>query len=228
MDKRREKAVKLLNDLFSKHDYSPGTRLPPERTLCTSLGISRSALREAFEIMEAGGRIWRRVGKGTFFGGPPENHNTKVIHLLTSTSPSEIMEARSLIEPRIARSAALKATDEEIAKMTYYLKKSMKAHNEQTHDKWDQTLHMAIVKATKNNILIAVCEAINEVRNQSQWRGLGKIVFTPARISGYHQQHTAIVEAIANRSPERAERFMQKHLEAVKQSIMDAETAITD
>jgi len=51
--------------------YPAQSRLPPERELAVLLGVSRSGLREGLEILEAEGRIWRHVGKGTFVGPRP-------------------------------------------------------------------------------------------------------------------------------------------------------------
>ena len=226
MNSRRKMALQKLDIHFSKQKYTSGTRLPPERDLCSLLNISRSALREAFEVLEADGQIWRRVGMGTYFGGPPENIDAKTLQLSSLTSPSEIMEARILIEPIIARFAATKATHEEIVRMNYCLEKSSNVNDEQTHEKWDRTLHMTIVKATKNQILISFFKAINKIRSQTDWSELGDRVFTPARIIEYHKQHKAVINAIAKRSPEQAEKLMKEHLEAVKISIMTAETEL--
>ena len=46
-------------------------RLPPERELAAALGVSRTELRKALDVLESEGQLWRHVGKGTFVGSRP-------------------------------------------------------------------------------------------------------------------------------------------------------------
>jgi DNA-binding GntR family transcriptional regulator len=46
----------------------PGDRLPPEKDLAASLGVSRGTLRLALERLESNGEIVRRQGSGTYVG----------------------------------------------------------------------------------------------------------------------------------------------------------------
>ena len=99
MAKRKEDALMKLKAYVEQKEMSLGVRFLPERMLCVELDVSRSALREAFETMEANGEIWRRVGKGTFLGGRPIDEDTSVFQLSSMTSPVEIMEARLFWSP---------------------------------------------------------------------------------------------------------------------------------
>lgn len=50
---------------------SEGDRLPPERTLCTMLGVTRSELRKSLLLLEAEGLLTRHVGRGTYLARRP-------------------------------------------------------------------------------------------------------------------------------------------------------------
>lgn len=65
-----------LNDAISAGTLRPGMRLPPERELAVTLGVSRMTVRQALGELERDGRVRRVVGRsgGTFVrepdGGP--------------------------------------------------------------------------------------------------------------------------------------------------------------
>jgi DNA-binding FadR family transcriptional regulator len=121
---RRDGSVEKLSQLLLSGRYPAQSRLPPERELAGLLGVSRSGLREGLEILEAEGRIWRHVGKGTFVGPRPLQGATGLDLVSAMTSPEEVLEVRLLFEPLIARLAATRATAPEIENIERLLEKS--------------------------------------------------------------------------------------------------------
>src|SRR5690606_41847884 len=79
-------------------------RLPPSSTLSpyTPLFRSRRSIRLALEALEAEGLIWRRQGKGTFAGSPPDPTGALAAAIVGDTTPADIMEARLALEPALA------------------------------------------------------------------------------------------------------------------------------
>ena len=59
-------ALARMREYLLHAELEDGGRLPPERDLALSLGLSRGALRKALADLEAEGVLWRHVGKGTF------------------------------------------------------------------------------------------------------------------------------------------------------------------
>jgi GntR family transcriptional regulator len=57
-----------LRERLSPGRARPGDRLPPEKELAHTLGVSRGTLRLALERLESNGEIVRRQGSGTFVG----------------------------------------------------------------------------------------------------------------------------------------------------------------
>src|SRR6266478_733908 len=104
-----------LAQYLSSDRYPLHSRLPPERQLCELLQVSRTVLRNGLEELEREGRIWRHVGKGTFVGGRPQSVQSCAEALGADTTLSELLEARTLIEPQAAHLAALRSEPSDLA-----------------------------------------------------------------------------------------------------------------
>lgn len=109
--------MEKLGQLLKSDRYPLHSRLPPERQLCALLQVSRTTLRKGLDALESEGRIWRHVGKGTFVGGRPQSVQSCAEALGADTTLSELLEARTLVEPQAARLAALRAESADIALM---------------------------------------------------------------------------------------------------------------
>jgi gamma-glutamyltranspeptidase len=109
-----DRARAALDRMLEESNLMPSGKLPPERDLCEQIGVSRSTLRSALNLLEAEGKIWRRVGSGTYTGSTPPKELQGLPAISDATSPGELMELRLMIEPGIARLAALRATRSEI------------------------------------------------------------------------------------------------------------------
>ena len=107
-------------------------RLPPERDLCAQFGVSRNTLRTALDLLEAQGKIWRRVGSGTYAGNAPPMDLQGLVAISETTSPIELMELRLILEPAITRLAALRATPAEIDYLQHCAKKTYGASDSES------------------------------------------------------------------------------------------------
>jgi DNA-binding FadR family transcriptional regulator len=225
---RRERALTKLSTLLESPDYPVNSRLPAERELAVQLDLSRSALREALEVLEAQGRVWRHVGQGTFIGSRPTPEPPALSLVTARTSPSEVLETRLLVEPLLARMAALRATEAEIEEMQRLLEKSEAARDAKTWELWDGRLHRAVAEAAHNGLLLSIFDAFNAMRRQARWSALRQTALTPARHAAYCAHHRAYVTAIAARDPAKAEAVMRKHIEAVRDGLLGAAAAAAE
>src|SRR3712207_7575074 len=60
----RDQVAEMLLDMISSGDYGVGDRLPPERVLVEQLGVSRTVVREALNLLETRGLIRVEHGRG--------------------------------------------------------------------------------------------------------------------------------------------------------------------
>jgi DNA-binding transcriptional MocR family regulator len=60
-----------LQQLIESGDFQPGDRLPPTRELAGQLGLNRTTVSAAYDLLEEGGLIKGAVGRGSFVCGTP-------------------------------------------------------------------------------------------------------------------------------------------------------------
>jgi len=212
-------ATSALRNFLGEEGLVLNERLPAERDLCRTLGLSRSALRKALAELEAEGQIWRHVGRGTFVG-PRPIPNLSDVELLTSlTSPTAVMEARMAIEPQLARLAALHGTESHFAEMRQCNRRCRAAKGWRFYEAWDNNFHQAIAAATQNKLLISLFDTLNAVRRTVVWGQLRLTELPPPDHDSF-DEHDAIHKAIAGRDPDRAAARMRAHLKTVRDRIL--------
>jgi DNA-binding FadR family transcriptional regulator len=213
-------ALSQLRSFLMDGRLPADARLPPERELSRSMGVSRAELRKALAVLEAEGQLWRHVGKGTFIGSRPLDSVADVAAITRRTNPGEVMRTRLLIEPEVAGLAALNATSAHIAEMRLCLQKSRAASTWRQYEAWDNRLHRVIAEATQNNLLLALLDTLNAVRRAVAW---GRLRANPVKPDPDHHsfaEHEAIVDAIAERDLARAAEGMRRHLESVERNLL--------
>jgi DNA-binding FadR family transcriptional regulator len=216
-----DRVLQKLRDWLAGDRFSGQQRLPPERTLCANLNLSRSALRKALAVLEREGKIWRHVGRGTFLGTRSESAPEDVARVSAGTNPAEIMEARMILEPKLAALAALRAAQNDLAEMEICLKRSRETRDTAGFEKWDEQLHWRVAKAADNSLLVSLFAIIQKMRQSNIWGNLKEASLTNARRRIYARQHQQVFEALRARNAAQAERSMREHLETVKKDLLE-------
>jgi DNA-binding FadR family transcriptional regulator len=211
-------ALTQLRAFIAQQDPDGETRLPPERELSDSLGVSRGELRKALAILESEGHLWRHVGRGTFIGQRPVDEND-IGTLSSRSNPGEVMRARILLEPILAREAALNATASDIAEMRLCLKQSRQAESWRQYESWDNRFHRAVAQAARNTLMVGLFDTLNAVRRAVVWGRLRLNAKAPDPDHHSFAEHEAICSAIEMRDGEEAERAMRGHLETVERKL---------
>jgi GntR family transcriptional repressor for pyruvate dehydrogenase complex len=205
--------------------YGLGTRLPSERELAEQFGVSRPVIREATMALELRGLVRRRPGAGVFVSGqtaspiaPPPGDN--------SDGPFEVTEARRLLEGEVAALAAATATVAQIAEMEKILSiLSDFAVAQADREQADRAFHLALARATNNDVLVNMVEDLWDKRYQSP---LCIYFFSRARDAGVQppaDEHRAVLDAVKSRDPAAARSAMCAHLTRVTESLLHATEA---
>ncbi len=211
-----ESALTQLKAWLAQPDVSSDNRLPPERELCDLLGVSRGELRKSLATLERDGELWRQVGKGTFVGARPAEKFLSVAAIAAGSNPVEVMQARLLIEPMLAREAAINATGAHLKEMRRYVRIQREVTTWRQYENADNQLHRIVAEATRNTILIAMFDQLNAVRRAVVWGRLREKPNQPPADHHSFEQHEAIVGAISERDEESACQAMLEHLTTVQ------------
>lgn len=209
----------------------PGARLPTERSLAADFGIGRNTVRAVLSEIQAAGLIERHVGRGTFVRLAGEDESAVSLHTVgfgtfglpldvNKINPIEVMEARLLIEPQLARLIVIRASDEELETLTEIVEQSAVADSMSTFEFLDHKLHRKLAAASKNQCLIGIVDDINKVRQSRAWSALRRRGLTEARKQTYQADHEAIVSALVARDGDRAQQAIADHLNRVHRNLL--------
>lgn len=207
-----------LRDLIDTAGYRHNDRVPPERELCKALGTTRNQVRKALAELEAQGRIWRHVGRGTFVGSRPVLNLQDVTYLGDQIKPEQVVAVRFTIEPQLCRLAALNATRSDREQMKLCAQRCREAEDWRSYEAWDNNLHHAIARATRNQLFLYFFETLNAVRRSILW-GRPRLTRKPAEDYSSFYEHDVIVLAIEAGDAELAANAMHTHLKSVYSRI---------
>jgi GntR family transcriptional repressor for pyruvate dehydrogenase complex len=189
-----------------------GDRLPPERELAETFGVSRVTLREAIGALREIGLVTSRRGRGggTFVVAPvtrlPRRGDANV---LERRVVDDALDLRRVIEPG---AAALAASRTLTAADRATLHRCLGAASGCAPDARrlaDSRLHMAIAAAGGSASVTAAVADV-QLRVDGLLRAIPVIA---ANIAHSDRQHAAIVDAILSGQPERARLEMQDHVD---------------
>lgn len=205
---------------IAQNKLTEGDKLPPERELASELGISRRALRRLLTKMELEGDIWRGRRNGTFLGrrtvGP-----ISVDQRIMRGSPASVLEARLVVEPAMTGIAALKASEADLLNIETCMRRSAEVTNDEDWIKWDGAFHLAIAKATRNEVLVGLVTAFNEARSSGDWQALRLATITSEKRRKTIAHHRTICDMLRKRSAEDASRAMRDHLLNTQRNLFE-------
>ncbi len=205
--------------------YKPGETLPTEPEVQAEFGVSRTAVREAIQLLSAKGMTASRPKIGTRVR-PSVDWNmfdADVLRWLVDEKPGDdfvnaLFEMREIIEPSAASLAAERASEDDIRALGSAqegIQSEPRGSAKQVQA--DVDFHMAILRGSRNPMMVSVGAMINSALEISFTIGWRTVMAEDAVL-----QHRAVYEAIQARDPEGAFFAMRKLLRNSKGNVMDA------
>jgi GntR family transcriptional regulator, transcriptional repressor for pyruvate dehydrogenase complex len=190
-----------------------GDRLPPERELAETFGVSRVTLREAIRALRDVGLVESRRGRGggTFVAAPrPERARSRhKIEEAIGHGIDDALALRRVVEPgaaALAASRTLSAADR--SSLLEYLRAATECQPA-TRRRADSRLHLAIAAIGGSASVTAVVADV-QMRLDELLRAIPVI---PGNIVHSDKQHAAIVDAILGGRADRARVEMEEHVD---------------
>ncbi|RWC95174.1 MAG: FadR family transcriptional regulator [Mesorhizobium sp.] len=142
-------------------DYPPGTILPNEAKWSETFNVSRSAVREAIKMLMAKSLLASRPKIGSWVE-PKERWNLLDRDVLAwyATAPDRelflktVQEFRHIIEPEASAFAAMRRSEEQMAEISQACREMGAATNLQERTRADTRFHLAILRASGNELLV--------------------------------------------------------------------------
>jgi GntR family transcriptional repressor for pyruvate dehydrogenase complex len=205
--------------LIEAGELKAGQILPGERILAERFKTGRETVRIALKFLEFVGVIVINVGKGAFISKKISNlafvHMLNLMDVIHDNPFKDLMEARRVIETKMAALAAVNATEEDLSNMETSLAEMRK--DIQKRGKGVQgtdSFHLAIYKASKNIILYKIGLMLQGLMHESR----GITLAVPGRAAISLEEHEEIYQAIKRRDSYEAARLMDNHLAGVARS----------
>ncbi|WP_295634962.1 FadR/GntR family transcriptional regulator [Novosphingobium sp.] len=218
----QELARKLFAQLASGK-FKIGDRLPAERDLADTHGVSRPTVREAIIALEVQGYVDVRVGSGAYVKKLPGAADAPEFNV----TAFELTEARLLIEGEAAALAATNLTDDELDQLDALVARMAETDGGGREDvsaqfAADKAFHLLIAGGTRNAAMVHAVEELWRMRASSPESALLHDKARDAKVTPVVDEHSAIVAALRSRDPGLARSAMRAHLAAVLDHLLFA------
>jgi DNA-binding FadR family transcriptional regulator len=213
--KQSELIARDLASYIVNSDLAPGTALPPEREMVQSLGVGRTTLREALRLLETRGVLTIRSGP---HGGPvvrrPDprdlSEGLSLILQFEKADLTEMMEARSALEPAAARLAATRITPERLEALREINRAILQSVGDsEGFFELNREFHRLVAEASGNIVVRIFVESIMSI---ADGQAVG-IVYAKPQIQAIADAHDRVIAALAAGDARAAETAMNEHLE---------------
>ncbi|MBC2260966.1 FadR family transcriptional regulator [Listeria sp. FSL L7-0091] len=191
-----------------------GERIPKEADLMTQFGISRNTLREAIRALAHIGLLETKQGDGTFVRNNSELHAI-LQKRVRESSVQEILEMRHALDREAVILACERRTGEDLKTLKKYQQLcylATKNNDVTAFIKADSALHLTIVKAAHNDLLLDMYVNILE---EIQFSITSTTEMNPA--VNKHNGHETLVSAIEKHDKEGAAHEVTEYITLFKQ-----------
>ncbi len=217
--------AQIIKEIESGH-YGIGDKLPSEQDLGELAGVSRASVREALSALRLVGMIETRKGNGTYVKSNKLSIGAEIhAGFDHGVNTFEVLEARKVIEPAVARLALEMMTDAHLEKIHIALELMAKDADNKDYDSYhraNKKFHEAIAEVTHNASLINYTRSLQSVFIESDFGAelRRKYLTEEAYVRDAILIHQEIYNALAVRNEKQLDEAYQRHNEGVEKQLL--------
>lgn len=186
------------------HEYEPGERIFEDQ-IAAELDVSRNPVREALQALEGEGFVELEPRRGARVAS------------LSASDARELFELREALEGLVARLAASRRTESELAALRDTVARGLEMANGADLSglpELNTQYHALLADAARNSLL---ADTIRRSQHMIAWIYADGI---RRRASDSWAEHAALTEAIARGDEAEAERLARAHINAARNAIL--------
>ena len=193
-----EEIANNLRELIMSGGLQEGDKIK-EDELCSSMGISKTPLREALRVLSVEGLIKLVPNRGSFVSTP------------TFEEIREMFDVMSVLEGICARAAAKKMSAKDLAtleKLHNKLEKNFKRRAQREYIRINNQFHSFVQELAGNRTLNQIVNGLRQKILLYRYQSLN----LPERFEQSIQEHRDLIEAFRKKDLKKAETLMRRHL----------------
>ncbi len=213
-------------------ELSAGDRLPGERELAESFGVSRASVREALRVLETLGVVVARRGHGADSGSTVTDRaseglaSTLRFHTGLGQIPMlDFVDLRAVLEAEsVARAAELESVG--TAELYALIADQRATDTIADYHRIDANFHLELARISGNALLTLFMETIRGLIARAMVRGLTRLEDWRAERDRLIGEHVVIVERIEAHDPTGAREAVRAHILRFYQEVFREDLAL--
>lgn len=205
-----------IKDYVAANRLKPGDKLPTERDLALTLGVSRPVIREALGTLEALGYIYKKRGKGIFVKEADLSSLFQEMLFLWSNVDNQsdnLLEFRIILEQAAVGQIVDRAGAGELKldRITRLIEEAERAPlSKKEFAKHEYNFHRELLSLTGNPMFIQLTDVINKYFQMIETKNMDND--STDGVATSIQEHRAIVEQLKRKDKNGAAGIIRDHL----------------
>lgn len=212
-----EVSEQLAKAIRSGVDWEGGV-LPSERQLAAQFGVSRPVVREATKLLEFQGLVEIRQGLGIRIVDrlyAPLSAATRLLLPDDTERLRQSLDVRMVLEPAIARRAAERVNQDDIARLHERQQVLEQASSLEEAMEADIAFHGELARVSGNEIFGIMLDSIADLGRESRRATMSQVGFDRAI-----RQHAVVLSALEAKDADAAENAMQVHIQSAISDLL--------